>query len=86
MEATLLLLIEGPQLLHPVPPTSSAPLFSYDSTRPCVSGMKTTLTPVGFFSFSIPKSALVQWVDLLLLLRAPWLCATAGKIAAQTIF
>lgn len=41
--------------------------------------METALTPVGFFSFPIPKSALVQWVDLLLLRRAPWLCAMAGK-------
>lgn len=47
--------------------------------------METTLTPLGFFSFSIPKPSLVQWVDLLPLLLAPWLPATAGKRAAQAI-
>lgn len=51
--------------------------FLYDSASPSVSEPETTLTPVGIFSFPIPKSALVQWGDLLLLLRAPWLRATA---------
>lgn len=61
--------------------------FLYDSASPSVSEPETTLTPVGIFSFPIPKSALVQWGDLLLLLRAPWLRATArGGTAAQAIF
>lgn len=60
----------------PVRPPAQHP-FLYGSASPSVSEPETTLTPVGIFSFPIPKSALVQWGDLLLLLRAPWLRATA---------
>lgn len=69
----------------PVPPRAQHP-FLYDSASPSVSEPESTLTPVGIFSFPIPKSALVQWGRFI----TPPPCSLApchsGGTAAQAIF